>query len=62
MAMILAVAALLEHAGDPDLVAAGRVIREATLRAVFDGVRTADLGGEARTEEFTDAVLERLPS
>jgi isocitrate dehydrogenase (NAD+) len=62
MAMILAVAALLEHAGDPDLVASGRAVREATLRAVFDGVRTADLGGEARTEEFTDAVLERLPS
>ncbi len=61
MAMILAVAALLEHAGDLDLVACGGAIREATLRAVFDGVRTADLGGEARTEEFTDAVLERLP-
>jgi isocitrate dehydrogenase (NAD+) len=62
MAMILAAAALLEHAGDDELVACGSAIREATLRAVFDGVRTADLGGVARTEEFTDAVLERLPS
>jgi isocitrate dehydrogenase (NAD+) len=62
MAMILAAAALLEHAGDGDLIAFGSAIREATLRAVFEGVRTADLGGDARTEEFTDAVLERLPS
>ncbi|MFZ0994464.1 MAG: isocitrate/isopropylmalate family dehydrogenase [Candidatus Dormiibacterota bacterium] len=61
MAMILAAASLLEHAGEDGLVAFGRAIREATLRAVFEGVRTADLGGDARTEEFTDAVLERLP-
>jgi isocitrate/isopropylmalate dehydrogenase len=60
MAMILAAAALLEHAGDDDLAHFGRAVREATLRSVFDGVRTADLGGDARTEEFTDAVLARL--
>ena len=46
------------YGSHPDHLAVG----EATLRAVFDGVRTADLGGVARTEEFTDAVLERLPS
>ncbi|MGA8426866.1 MAG: isocitrate/isopropylmalate family dehydrogenase, partial [Candidatus Dormiibacterota bacterium] len=62
MAMILAVAALLEHAGDEGLVTYGRAIREATLRSVFDGVRTIDLGGDAQTEEFTDAVLARLPN
>lgn len=60
MAMILAAAALLEHTGDSDLVAFGAQVREATMEAVFDGVRTADLGGHARTEEFTGAVLERL--
>lgn len=60
MAMILAAAALLEHTGDADLVARGAQVREATIKAVFDGVRTADLGGHARTEEFTSAVLARL--
>jgi isocitrate/isopropylmalate dehydrogenase len=62
MAMILAAAALLEHSGDPFLVQFGGLVREATMGAVFDGVRTADLGGQARTEEFTAAVLERLPA
>jgi len=62
MAMILAAAALLEHTSDPFLVDFGGKVREGTMAAVFDGVRTADLGGHARTEEFTAAVLERLPS
>jgi len=62
MAMILAAAAILEHTEDPFLVQFGGKVREATMGAVFDGVRTADLGGHARTEEFTAAVLERLPS
>ncbi|HVB14309.1 MAG TPA: isocitrate/isopropylmalate family dehydrogenase [Candidatus Dormibacteraeota bacterium] len=62
MAMILAAAALLERAGEPFLVEFGGKVREATMGAVFDGVRTADLGGQARTEEFTTAVLERLPT
>lgn len=60
MAMILAAAALLEHTGDDHLVRSGEAVRAATMKAVFDGVRTADLGGQARTEEFTEAVLERL--
>jgi isocitrate/isopropylmalate dehydrogenase len=60
MAMILAAAALLEHTGDDFLVPFGGKVREATMRAVFDGIRTADLGGDARTEEFTAAVLDRL--
>ena len=62
MAMILASSAILEHTGDPFLVQFGGKVREATMGAVFDGVRTADLGGHARTEEFTTAVLERLSS
>jgi 3-isopropylmalate dehydrogenase len=60
MAMILAAAALLEHTGDDFLVPFGGKVREATMRAVSDGIRTADLGGDARTEEFTAAVLDRL--
>lgn len=61
MAMILAAAAVLEHTDDDFLVQFGGQVRDATMGAVFDGVRTADLGGHARTEEFTAAVLERLP-
>ncbi|MGH7608725.1 MAG: isocitrate/isopropylmalate family dehydrogenase [Acidimicrobiales bacterium] len=60
MAMILAAGALLEHSGDPHLVRFGTRVREATMGAVFTGVRTADLSGHARTEEFTEAVLGRL--
>src|ERR671933_451462 len=56
MAMILAGAALLAH-GDDRAQAAGRAIREASLEAVADGVRTADLGGHAGTTEYTDEVI-----
>jgi isocitrate/isopropylmalate dehydrogenase len=58
MAMILAGAALLSHA-DEDGQQAGRAIREATLEAVAEGVRTADLGGHAGSREFTDEVIRR---
>jgi isocitrate dehydrogenase (NAD+) len=58
MAMILAGAALLGHA-DGDAQTAGRAIREATLEAVSEGTRTADLGGHAGTREFTDEVIRR---
>jgi isocitrate/isopropylmalate dehydrogenase len=58
MAMILAGAALLGHA-DEEAQTAGRAIREATLEAVSEGTRTADLGGHAGTREFTDDVIRR---
>ena len=58
MAMILAAAALLGY-GDKQAQQAGRAIREASLEAVADGVRTADLGGYAGTREFTDEVIRR---
>ena len=58
MAMILAGAALLSHAGE-EAQQAGRAIREACLEAVSQGVRTADLGGHAGTSEFTDEVISR---
>lgn len=63
MAMLLACAAALEHApsdGDPDLAQAAGAIREATLSAAADGIRTFDLGGEASTSEVVDEVLRRL--
>ena len=58
MAMILAGAALLSYGGD---VArdAGRAIRESCLEAVSQGIRTADLGGDAGTAAFTDEVIAR---
>jgi isocitrate/isopropylmalate dehydrogenase len=58
MAMILAGAALLSH-GDDEAQRAGRAIREACLESVGAGFRTADLGGELGTSEFTDEVIAR---
>jgi isocitrate/isopropylmalate dehydrogenase len=57
MAMILACAALLSHAGAQK---ASRAIYEATLETVAGGCKTIDLGGHAGTVEFTDAVVERI--
>jgi isocitrate dehydrogenase (NAD+) len=61
MAMILAGAALLTHAGG-EAQQVGRAIREACLEAVAQGIRTADLGGHAGTSEFTDEVIARTRS
>ncbi len=61
MAMILAGAALLSHAGE-ELVTAGRAIRESCLEAVSEGIKTADLGGHAGSREFTDEVIRRTRS
>ncbi len=60
MAMILAGAALLRYVGTPEATAASRAIYEATLEAVYDGVRTADLGGQTCTTDFTDEVIRRV--
>ena len=60
LAMILAAASLLGYAEGAE--AAGRAIREACLEAVANGVRTADLGGDAGTTEFTDEVIARARS
>ena len=59
MAMILAAAALLGQTDDETCQVAGRAIREATLEAVAEGVRTADLGGHHGTSAFTDEVIRR---
>jgi len=61
MAMILAGASLLGHAGE-QAQQASRAIREACLEAVSDGIRTADLGGHSGTTEFTDEVIRRTRS
>lgn len=62
MAMILAVAALVQEMPDPGARRLGGEVRQATMRAVGQGARTADLGGTATTEEFCDAVIARLPA
>ncbi len=59
MAMILAGAALLSYIPGEDARRASRAIREATLEAVYDNIRTADIGGSASTSEFTDEVIRR---
>jgi tartrate dehydrogenase/decarboxylase/D-malate dehydrogenase len=51
-------ALMLEHLGQDQ---AARRLVAAFERALADGVRTADLGGTATTDDFTHAVLERLP-
>ena len=59
MAMILAGAALLSYGGET-AQQEGRAIREACLEAVAAGARTADLGGDLGSSEFTDEVIARV--
>src|SRR5690242_12484699 len=59
MAMIMAVASLLGYMKGEDARRASRAVYEAALEAVSDGVRTADLGGQASTSDFTADVVRR---
>jgi isocitrate dehydrogenase (NAD+) len=57
-ALLLAACMLLEHIGD---ATRGQKIRSAFERTIKGGkVLTRDLGGQASTEEFTDAVIAAL--
>lgn len=60
MAMILASAGLLSFLKEPEAKRASRAIYEATLETVYDGIKTADLGGRAQTSEFTNEVIRRV--
>ncbi|HUK44762.1 MAG TPA: isocitrate/isopropylmalate family dehydrogenase [Gaiellaceae bacterium] len=60
MAMILAGASLLAQADAEPARRAGGAIRESVLAAVRDGIKTADLGGDATTSGFTDEVIRRV--
>src|ERR1700689_333408 len=63
MAMLLACAAVLEHAGiqgDPRASDASRRLRSATLSTAMDGIRCFDLGGSASTSEGVDEVVTRM--
>jgi isocitrate dehydrogenase (NAD+) len=63
MAMLLACAAVLDYASgdrDPEVTGAAVALREATLGAAADGIRTFDLGGSASTSDVVDEVLRRF--
>ena len=52
----------MRRTGDAVVAQAAAAIREATLGAAADGVRTFDLGGDASTSEVVDEVIRRLRS
>ncbi|RQH01345.1 3-isopropylmalate dehydrogenase [Natrarchaeobius oligotrophus] len=56
-ATIVSAAMMLEYLGHDD---EGQRIRDAVEAVLEDGPRTPDLGGDASTEDVTDAVIERL--
>jgi 3-isopropylmalate dehydrogenase len=58
LAMFLSVALLLRHGLGAEAQAA--TVESAVDRALANGLRTADLGGSASTEEATRAILEHL--
>ncbi len=60
MAMILAAASLLGFVADAQCKVVSRAIYEATFETVRAGTRTADLGGNSFTDEFTSAVIEAV--
>jgi isocitrate/isopropylmalate dehydrogenase len=60
MAMILACGAVLRYVGTKEASDASRAIYEATLETVYDGTKTPDLGGQATTSEFVDAVIRAI--
>ena len=60
MAMIMAAGSLLGYMDQPKAKVAGRAITESTMEAVYDGIKTSDLGGRANTDEFTDEVISRV--
>ena len=60
MAMILAAAALLGYLDGEGWRLASRAIYESVFECVREGLRTADLGGHAFSDEFTAAVIDRV--
>ncbi|HAW09597.1 MAG: isocitrate/isopropylmalate family dehydrogenase [Candidatus Dormibacteria bacterium] len=60
MAMILACASVLGFMPGDEVRLASRAIYEAVFETVRHGTRTADLGGNALTDQFTGAVIEAV--
>ena len=57
-AVILSAAEMLQHLGES--AAAARIVGAVHAALAEPACRTRDLGGRASTDEFTDAVIERL--
>jgi isocitrate dehydrogenase (NAD+) len=57
-ALLLAAAMMLDHCNRPDLASRLRVAISDVLNV--DKIRTGDLGGSARTAEFTSALVQRI--
>jgi len=57
MAMILAASSLLGFMREEACARASRAIHDAVFETVAGGTRTADLGGHAYTDQFTDTVI-----
>lgn len=66
LALLMSAVMMLNHLSDreevPQLRDLGGRIKSAYNQALADGRKTRDLGGELGTDEFADAVIERLPS
>lgn len=60
VAMIMAAATVIRYIDTEHAIRVSRAIRESALESVYDGIRTADLGGQATTTEFTDEVIRRV--
>jgi 3-isopropylmalate dehydrogenase len=56
-AMILSAAMMLDHLGYQD---AGEQVRTAVTSVLESGPQTPDLGGDASTEDVTQAIVEHL--
>ena len=56
--MILSVGMMLSYGfGRPEMC---RMIEHAVMQTLADGITTPDLGGEARSAEMTDAIIQRM--
>ena len=64
LALLMSAVMMLNHLADTrrdeSCRTAAERIKAAYNRALKDGRKTRDLGGDLGTEEFTDAVIERL--
>lgn len=64
LALLMSAVMMLEYLcierDDAKAGAQAAAIKQAYERAILDGHKTKDLGGELGTDAFTDAVIERL--
>ena len=56
-AMLMSAIEMLNYIGEQN---AGMRIKKALFKTLEDGIKTADLGGNATCSKFTDAIIERL--